>query len=41
MEVIFCNKDKEAVGFFNQLIDQFLGIGMKFIKSLSQGNKSS
>lgn len=41
MEVVFCNKDKEVVEYFNQLLNDFMDMTIKCIESLTQGNKSN
>lgn len=40
MEVIFCNRDPEVVYSFNIILNDFMGVIIKLIDSLNQGNKS-
>ena len=40
MEVIFCNKDPEVVYSFNAILNEFMGVTIKYIDSLNQGNKN-
>lgn len=41
MEVVFCNKEQEVVVSYNEILNDFMGLTIKCIDSLNQGNKSS